>query len=62
MVTLTGKELRMKSVSTFLDTVALCFRPEFGPGLWLVADYGIHAIPRVADWVAARTSTECQYH
>ena len=49
MVTRTGKELRMMSVSTFLDMVASCFRPEFGFGSRLVADYGLCAIPRVAD-------------
>ena len=42
MVTATGKELRMMSVSTFLDMVALRFRPEFGFGrsrLWEVCKY-----------------------
>ena len=43
MVTSTGKELRMMRISTFFDTVALCFRPELGLGSRLVADYGICA-------------------
>ena len=57
MVTSTGKELRMMSVSTFIDIVASFFRPGFGFGPMLVAHYGTRDIHRAADWIAARAGT-----
>ena len=49
MVTSTGKELRLRSVSTVIDMVASCFRPGFGFGPRFVAHYGIRDIHRAAD-------------